>query len=213
MKSSFKRIVNKAIDDIAALFSYFLIFYIVIIILSYFFIPARSFFYWPGLNISILFLAVISFVSPKGRKIWSHLFFKSCLVFIGQFLNLIKGRAVLFFYKLNTLSRVNKIKIISIILIVIFALFFKISVIGLLILTYSLMTILFGLWPRTPAIFALILLILCPILLILKMDSVAENVAIYAYYFLIITVAVGIIELVVKGRVAEKNNKKLSTGQ
>jgi hypothetical protein len=49
-----------------------------------------------------------------------------------------------------------------------------------------------------PAIFALILLILCPIFLILRVDSMAENVAIYAYYFLIIVVVVGIKELIIK---------------
>ncbi|MFA6919329.1 MAG: hypothetical protein WC244_04470 [Patescibacteria group bacterium] len=204
MKSSFKRIVGRTIDDIATLFPYLLIFYIVIIILSYFFIPARSFFYWPGLNISILFLAVISFVSPKGRYVWEHLSFKSYLVFLKQSLNFVKSKAVLFFCKLITLSRLNKIKIISIILVVILVLVYKVSFFDWLVLIYGLTIIFFSLWSRTPAVFALILLILCPILLILKMDSVAENVAIYAYYFLIITVVVGIMELVVKGRVAEK---------
>ena len=34
----------------------------------------------------------------------------------------------------------------------------------------------------------LVFLISCPVLLILKKDSIAETMAIYAYYFLVITV-------------------------
>ena len=48
---------------------------------------------------------------------------------------------------------------------------------------------------RTPALLALLLIISLPILLILKKTAIAENIAVYAYYFLIITVILQIIEL------------------
>ena len=47
---------------------------------------------------------------------------------------------------------------------------------------------------RTPALLALLLIISLPILLILKRTAIAENIAIYAYYLLIITVILQIIE-------------------
>ena len=42
---------------------------------------------------------------------------------------------------------------------------------------------------------ALFFLVLTPFALILKFEAVAENLAIYAYYFLVLTVIMGIYEL------------------
>lgn len=47
---------------------------------------------------------------------------------------------------------------------------------------------------RTPAMFALLLLISLPFFLILKKTAIAENIAVYVYYLLIITVILQIIE-------------------
>jgi len=47
---------------------------------------------------------------------------------------------------------------------------------------------------RVVAVGALISLISCPILLIIKQDAYAEKMAAYAYYFLVITVVLQIIE-------------------
>ncbi len=58
-----------------------------------------------------------------------------------------------------------------------------------------LMSVLFHSESRTPALLALLLLICLPMLLILKKTAIAENVAVYAYYLLIITVILQIIEI------------------
>ena len=58
-----------------------------------------------------------------------------------------------------------------------------------------LVSVLFHSESRTPALLALLLLICLPMLLILKETAIAENIAIYAYYLLIITVILQIIEL------------------
>ena len=59
---------------------------------------------------------------------------------------------------------------------------------------------------RTPAVFALLCIITAPVLLILKKSGAAEQLAIYAYYFLVLTVVLQMLE--VKLRI-ERENKLL----
>jgi len=59
---------------------------------------------------------------------------------------------------------------------------------------------------RTPAVFALLCIITIPVLLILKKSGAAEQLAIYAYYFLVLTVVLQMLE--VKLRI-ERENKLL----
>lgn len=78
---------------------------------------------------------------------------------------------------------------------VIYFLFFKeMEIIDFWVLCYAMISILFILDSRFAAGTALLLLVICPFLLILKKDNMAEVVAIYAYYFLIITVITAIRE-------------------
>lgn len=49
---------------------------------------------------------------------------------------------------------------------------------------------------RIIAVLALISLVICPFLLIADKETVAEKIAIYAYYFLVMTVILQIMELV-----------------
>lgn len=56
---------------------------------------------------------------------------------------------------------------------------------------------------RTPALFALLCIITIPVLLILKKTGAAEQLAIYAYYFLVLTVVLQMLE--VKLRIERKN--------
>ncbi len=58
-----------------------------------------------------------------------------------------------------------------------------------------LMSVLFHSESRTPALLALLLLISLPMLLIIKKTTIAENIAVYAYYLLVITVILQIIEI------------------
>lgn len=65
----------------------------------------------------------------------------------------------------------------------------------MLVLIYFIIALIWNISSRISASLALFCLICCPILLILKKDSLAEVFAIFAYYFLVITVIQEIFEL------------------
>ena len=60
--------------------------------------------------------------------------------------------------------------------------------IDFLVFGYALVSVLFVLESRIAAVIALLFLVSCPVLLILKKASLAEAMAVYTYYFLIIVV-------------------------
>jgi hypothetical protein len=66
---------------------------------------------------------------------------------------------------------------------------FEFTFFDTLVLIYFGISILWKLESRISAVLALLFLVSCPILLIIKNDALAELFAIYAYYFLVITVA------------------------
>jgi hypothetical protein len=72
---------------------------------------------------------------------------------------------------------------------------FDFSFIGTLILVYFCISLLWNLASRIAVSLALFFLVLTPISLVLKNNVLAETVAIYAYYFLIIAVIGEIIAL------------------
>jgi len=108
------------------------------------------------------------------------------------------------YFRLTNLSRRTWLKIFIIIAILIFALFKEISVLNFLVLFYALVSFLFIFDSRYAAGAALVFLASCPFLLIFKKDAFAENAAIYAYYFLIITVLTQIRELKKEGNNRQK---------
>lgn len=65
---------------------------------------------------------------------------------------------------------------------------FDFTFFGTLILAYFGLALLWRLSSRISGAAALFFLALCPILLIFKNDALAETFAVYAYYFLVITV-------------------------
>ncbi len=75
-----------------------------------------------------------------------------------------------------------------IVVVLIFALFQRIEVIDFFVLSYALISILFVMESRIAVGIALACLICCPFLLIQKNGVLAETTAVYAYYFLVITV-------------------------
>lgn len=90
--------------------------------------------------------------------------------------------------KIRKLREIEYIKIGIIIIILGYAVNNKTDIISFLILAYALFSILFIIESRIAAGFALILLISVPFLMIAKKDIMAEQMAIYTYYFLVITV-------------------------
>lgn len=87
------------------------------------------------------------------------------------------------------------LKLIFIAGVAIYILFFKeIDIIDFWVLFYALVSVLFVLDNRFAAGIALFLLVICPFLLILKQEYLAEIIAGYAYYFLTIAVITAIRE-------------------
>jgi hypothetical protein len=88
------------------------------------------------------------------------------------------------------------------------AAYHKISGVEFVILAYTLFAVLFvrsfnsallsifvNNESRTPAVFALLCIAAIPFLLLMKASTAAEQVAIYAYYFLVITVVLRVVEM------------------
>ena len=75
------------------------------------------------------------------------------------------------------------------------ALFKGLGVVDFLVLFYALTSFIFVWNSRWAGGAALVLLASCPVLLILKKEVWAENVAVYAYYFLVIVVITQIREV------------------
>ena len=93
--------------------------------------------------------------------------------------------------------------------VLIFSLYEGIKIIEFIILVYALFSILFGLESKIAASVALAFLAVCPVLLIFKKEALAETAAIYAYYFLVITVITQIRNYI---KSAKNETEDLSTG-
>lgn len=229
-----KRINRKILQDeikqrIRDSYLYFLGFYLFSLFLSLFSKIWSGFFYWPAFHWAIFFYTLLFILSFEVKINFKRIFktpyinFKSNfkirdlyiqrrLEFIGLTQNSfrlvmiqIKKYAQYIYKRLSSLSLHTWLKIFIIAVVLIFAIYYEIEVIDFLILLYALMSILFILDSRYAAGAALVFLISCPFLIIFKEDAVAELSAIYAYYFLIITVIIQIRELKKEG-----NNNKIS---
>lgn len=189
-----KTIFELVLEQIADIYLYFLGVYVVCLTLSYFFESWRLSFNWPVFHLSIIFLGILSLLSKRGREfILSQKkplfelikFPKSIFTIIKSIAKNLVSPTV---SKLKRLTKKNYLKIILIIVILIYTLIKGIEVINFFILAYALVSILFVIESRIAAGIALLFLTSCPILLIFKKEAMAETMAIYAYYFLVITV-------------------------
>ena len=178
-------------------YPYFLGFYLLSLAVAYFSPVWSGFFYWPAFHIAIIFFGLI-FVSTfkfnfrfnrnfrvigsaKNYLRKSVAMFRQCFIFVRS--------------RLLCLRRRTWLKILLIAAVLIFAALKGVGVIDFFVLLYALVSFLFVMDSRWAAGVALLLLASCPVLLILKKDPWAESVAIYAYYFLVITVLTQIREL------------------
>lgn len=177
-----KKTFRLVLDDIARFFPYFFGFYIFSLLVSLFSRSWKSFFNWEAFAVCVVALGVASLFSNKG---WTL----SDLIFLKQ-----EGKAfILRLWKQLGIS--GQIKIAIILAILIFALTKNIGVIDFIVLAYALASVLFILESRISAGLAIVLLVACPLFLMFKKDAVAETLAVYAYYFLVITVITQIASL------------------
>jgi hypothetical protein len=175
---------------IGEFYPYFLGFYFLSLIIAAFSKTWRGFFYWPAFNAiavvySLLFVLTVKFnfsLFRDGRIIGeAKKYLRRIGVRFWQYFIFVRSR-------LLRLRARTWLKILLMAAIMILAAIHGVGVIDLLVLLYALASVLFVLDSRWSAAVALVLLASCPVLLILKKDPWAENGAVYAYYFLVITV-------------------------
>ena len=231
----FKLVAN----DVAAIFPYFLVFYLISLMVSIFFSTWRGYFYWPAFHASVIALALISLGSGQVRTFWNGVMDASQqrrsagfgavgrgamivrrgavllkkngfevasrgvmkigrgILFLGKFLAVIFcAMAVpawkkILFWKMN-LGKAGYYKLAAILVVLAFSLFQGMYVLDFFVLLFGLVSVLFGLDMRISGGCALVLLAACPILLAFNQNVLAEAVAVYAYYFLVIAVFTGI---------------------
>ena len=174
------------LDQISQFYPYFIIFYLVSFGISIFFINWKNYFYWPAFHFSTLVFTLLFFVDLLlyKRMTEKRTYAVFSLVSILKYW-LVKQIDIIRHIKW---TRVIIFKLLFVVGVLIFSLVKSIGLVDFLILWYALVSVLFMLESRVAAGFALVFLISCPVLLILKKDSIAETMAIYAYYFLVITV-------------------------
>lgn len=226
MPNPSKRIDPKILEAeikarIRGAYFYFLGFYLLSLIVAFFSKSWSGFFYWPAFHGSIIFFTLLFGLTFEANFLFKSSFrisnfkFKRDLRFIGLVQNSLRQAGVQFrryfifvYFKLSGLGRRTWLKILLIAAVLIFSLFKEIYVLDWLVLFYALVSFIFILDSRWAAGAALVFLASCPLLLIFKNDILAEGAAIYAYYFLVITVLTQIRELR-RERNLEKNKAKM----
>jgi MFS family permease len=188
-KSS-KRAIVKALNIVAGFFPYFLAGYFAIFILSVFFIPLKNFFFWPLVYIAIVFLALLSYISPRGKKFMRKL---SLSAFYSQ-----KNKEKIIELQFKAFKKqylhvvsfllANRVKIAVISLILIMVVIKGMAILEFVIMVYSVIVLFFSVKYPISFIIFVILLFFCRFLLLFKINAGAELMAVYACYFLIIAV-------------------------
>jgi MFS family permease len=195
------RILRLVADDVAAIFPYFLAFWLISLLVSAFFPAWRDYYNWPAFHASVVMFALISLGSYKVQNFWEgakdlskkgrERSFEavSRAVLLGAVFVPVWKKILLWKRQLGVSGY---IKLAVILLVLIFSLFQGIYSVDFFVLLFGLISVLFGLDMRISAGFALVLLVLCPFLLAFNQNGFAETAAVYAYYFLAIAVLTAI---------------------
>lgn len=196
-----KKLQEEISGRIREFYPYLLAFYFLSLFISIFSETWSNFFNWPAFHVVMIFFSLLFALTFKFRFKFRRVFKFKHIFKVGSFkiIGLVKNSSrevsrqvhqyfTLIYSKLVKINRKAWLKIFIIITILIFALFKEIGVLDFLVLLYALISFLFIVNSRYSAAAALIFLAACPFLLIFKKDVLAENSAIYAYYFLVITV-------------------------
>ena len=176
---------------VRAAYPYFLGFYLISLFVAIFSVTWRVFFYWPAFHGAVVFFTLLYLLSFSAdlatRYSWRQIVLTATQHII------LPAKSV--WPLLADFIRHRWISLLLMVIILAFALFKEIGVIDFLVLAYALISIIFIWDSRYAAGTALVLLAACPVLLVIKKDVWAEIAAIYAYYFLVITVLTQIREL------------------
>lgn len=193
-------------DRIRGFYPYFLGFYLLSLAVSIFSRIWSAFFYWPGFHLAITYFTLLFVLTFKikfklDRQLRITGLVKQSVadawLEFRRYLGLVCAR----------LARVTGrtwLKLILLVAGLVMAILHGIEVVDFLTLAYALVSILFILDSHWSAGLALVLLAACPVLLMFKSEILAENIAVFAYYFLVITVLTQLRELKKEGLTAEK---------
>jgi hypothetical protein len=194
-----RRIIRNFFNDICVFFPYFFSFYVLSLLLSLIFPSWKLFFNWRAFTISVVVLGIFSLWSARAQSLRDIIFLRSKkreFLLILQSLKKIPSIAALSFKHLFVLSinlwkglgRRGQIKVGIIAAVLIFAITRSIGMIDFIVLAYALASMLFIFESKMPVVLVMILLTICPLLILFKKDELANISAIYAFYFLLITV-------------------------
>jgi len=181
-----KILQREVAEKILESYPYFLIFYFLSLIISFFSVNWSGLFYWPAFHVLAIIFSLLFAWSVKLDFAASH-----DPSFIGFVRGYLRQTAV----RLFGLGRRDWLKASIIAIVMILAMLHGIGAADFFVLLYGLLAVLFILDSSWSAVVAIALLTFCPFLLAFKQDPWAENAAVYAFYFLSITVLVQIREL------------------
>jgi hypothetical protein len=130
--------------------------------------------------------------SKRSSQSMFSFLISSCSFFVHLiiefFYRLVRLAKKSYLFIVKKLTKKNVFKAIIIVAVLVFALYRNIEPLDFMVIFYALATVLFLVDYRITAGVALMLFVICPIALIFKKDGFAELVAVYVYYFLVITV-------------------------
>ncbi len=149
----------------------------------------------------IFFILILSFLSVLYLYItkkypintnFLYLFWILLIPFFDKIINFIKKD-----FSFNYTEKIDKylfLKIFILIILIIILIFFKVTIINFATLFFIIFAILFKLDPRLSFLLALFLLCYTVLFILIEDKKIAEQLSIYAYYFLIIWVWLEITE-------------------
>lgn len=172
------------ITRMAALYPYLLLFFVVLFIFSFLFSFVNDFIHWKALLVCLFLFMIVCLPSRAGRIAIKKELRERKLFWEGArqgrlFISRLLGRA-------KSISRGEYLKAFFVFGVVMYV-SDLLGALDLVVLAYALASVLFRFDHRISAVVVLALLAMIPFVSVIREDSFAERLAIYAYYFLVIT--------------------------
>lgn len=216
-----KEIMDDILQDLMAVAPYVVSFYLLILAISFLLPSFKNEVNWPVFNVSaIVFFLLAGFEKMKEFVMFGHKRFVegwNSIGWVDRF-KLLVGLLLAGFKKLKEFvvflvasvvggwkskGWFDRVALLISLLLLGYSIYSKIEVLNFIALAYGLISFCLVLDSRIPAGFALALLACCTFLSIFKHEGAAESMAVFVYYFLIISVATRMRECR-RGQVLEK---------
>lgn len=207
MSNKSNKTIGAILNDIAGLYPYLLFFYLASCAVSYFLPLVGLFFYWPAFHIFMVVLGILSLLSHNtvGLFVSARNKFSKSKGVKGALAMTLYFLISFFTVKNKFLNIIDVAKITVIAVLMAYAYSKNINTYDFLTILFALISVLFSINVMISAGIVIVLLIACPILLVLKESVLAEMVAVYTFYFLVIILLIQI------GRYWKQENIKRHT--